>query len=86
MSTTQLARELRQSRASVNEHLAVLRNAGLLTSRRSGRSVLYRQTPMAEYVIGAQQDRGGVLRSTAPGTVVTASQVARTGPGESLAR
>lgn len=56
MSTTQLARELQQSPASVSEHLAVLRNAGLLTSRRSGRSVLYRQTPLAEYVIGAQQD------------------------------
>ena len=56
MSTTQLARELQQSPAAVSEHLAVLRNAGLLTSRRSGRSVLYRQTPLAEYVIGAQQD------------------------------
>lgn len=53
MSTTQLARELRQSPASVSEHLTVLRNAGLLTSRRSGRSVLYRQTPLAEHVVGA---------------------------------
>jgi DNA-binding transcriptional ArsR family regulator len=58
MSTTQLARELRQSPASVSEHLAVLRDAGLLTSRRSGRSVLYRQTPLAEFVVAAQQDTG----------------------------
>jgi DNA-binding transcriptional ArsR family regulator len=56
MSTTQLARELGQSRASVNEHLAVLRNAGLLTSRRSGRNVLYRQTPLAEHIVSAQHD------------------------------
>jgi DNA-binding transcriptional ArsR family regulator len=55
----QLARELQQSPASVNEHLAVLRNAGLLTSRRSGRSVLYRQTPLAEYIVNAQQDTEG---------------------------
>lgn len=58
MSTTQLARALGQSPASVNEHLAVLRNAGLLTSRRSGRSVLYRQTPLAECVVSAQPGTG----------------------------
>lgn len=86
MSTTQLARELRQSPASVNEHLAVLRNAGLLTSRRSGRNVLYRQTPLAEYIVGAQQDRAGALRSAAPGAAVVASRVARAGSGEDLAR
>lgn len=84
MSTTQLARELRQSPAAVSEHLTVLRNAGLLTSRRSGRSVLYRQTPLAEYVIAAQQDTGGVLPA-APGAAVMASPVAGTGPGEGRA-
>ena len=85
MSTTQLARELQQSPASVNEHLAVLRNAGLLTSRRSGRSVLYRQTPLAEYIVSAQQDTGGALRSTAPGAPVMASPLARPGPADRLA-
>jgi DNA-binding transcriptional ArsR family regulator len=54
MSTTRIARELGQSPASVNEHLSVLRNAGLVTSRRSGRSVLYRQTPLAEHFLRAQ--------------------------------
>jgi DNA-binding transcriptional ArsR family regulator len=85
MSTTELARELRQSPAAVSEHLAVLRNAGLVTSRRSGRSVLYRQTPLAEYVVSAQQDSGKVLRSTAPGAAVMASPAARTDPGEDRA-
>lgn len=67
MSTTQIARELGQSPASVNEHLAVLRDAGLVTGRRSGRSVLYRQTPLAEYLVRAQQETVRVLRSTAHG-------------------
>jgi DNA-binding transcriptional ArsR family regulator len=64
MSTTHIARELGQSMATVSEHLIILRDAGLVTSRRSGRSVLYRQTPLAEYIIRMQQDFGQVLRST----------------------
>ncbi|MCW2756333.1 MAG: transcriptional regulator, ArsR family [Nocardioidaceae bacterium] len=64
MSTTQIARDLGQSPASVSEHLAVLRDAGLVTSRRSGRSVLYRQTPLAEYVVRAEGDGEGALRSS----------------------
>lgn len=54
-STTQIAGELGQSPASVNAHLAVLRDNGLVTSRRSGRSVLYRQTPLAATIIGTQR-------------------------------
>ncbi len=64
MSTTQISRELGQSPAAVNEHLAVLRNAGLVTSRRSGRSVLYRQTALAECIVSVRQGTGDVLRST----------------------
>ncbi|MEA5358486.1 helix-turn-helix domain-containing protein [Amycolatopsis sp., V23-08] len=63
MSTTRIARELGQSPASVSEHLAVLRDAGLVTSRRSGRSVLYRQTPLAEHVLRAQL--GGIQDESA---------------------
>ncbi len=65
LSTTQFARELGQSPASVNEHLSVLRDSGLVTSRRSGRSVLYRQTPLAEYVVNAQDRGPGDERSSA---------------------
>ena len=46
MSTTQIARNLGQSAGSVNQHLAVLRESGMVTSWRSGRSVLYRQTAL----------------------------------------
>jgi DNA-binding transcriptional ArsR family regulator len=40
-STTQVARDLGLSTASISEHLSVLRRSGLVTARRSGRSVLY---------------------------------------------
>jgi DNA-binding transcriptional ArsR family regulator len=33
--------------ATVSEHLAVLREAGLVTAERRGREVRYRQTPLA---------------------------------------
>lgn len=48
MSTTQLARHLGQSPGSVSQHLAILRDSGLVTSWRSGRSVLYKQSPLGE--------------------------------------
>jgi DNA-binding transcriptional ArsR family regulator len=51
MSTTQLARELGQSPGSVSQHLSILRDSGMLVSWRSGRSVLYRRTPLAESII-----------------------------------
>lgn len=40
-STTQLARELGHSPASISQHLQVLRESGLATSQRVGRVVLY---------------------------------------------
>ena len=57
-STTHLARLLGQSPATVSEHLTVLRNTGLVTRRRSGRSVLYRQTAFAEHLIRSQARAG----------------------------
>lgn len=40
-STSQIARRLRVSPASVSEHVGVLRDSGLLASRRQGRSVVH---------------------------------------------
>jgi DNA-binding transcriptional ArsR family regulator len=57
MSTTHLARDLGQSPATVSKHLSILREGGMVTSWRSGRSVLYRRTPLAETVLAAMSRR-----------------------------
>lgn len=50
--TTQLARSLAMTTGAVGDHLAVLRRAGLLHRARSGRTVLYCRTPLAEALLG----------------------------------
>ncbi|MGY2877115.1 DNA-binding transcriptional ArsR family regulator [Marmoricola sp. URHA0025 HA25] len=57
MTTTQLARELGQSPGTVNQHLTVLKRNGLLSSWRSGRSVLYRRTALASSIIASSDHR-----------------------------
>jgi DNA-binding transcriptional ArsR family regulator len=42
---------------AVSAHLGVLRRAGLLTSWRAGRRVLYQRTPLATSIIAASSDR-----------------------------
>ncbi|MFF0472867.1 DUF5937 family protein [Streptomyces sp. NPDC004284] len=46
MGTTALAHLLGRAPSSVSAHLSVLRDAGLLTSRRYGHQVLYERTPL----------------------------------------
>ena len=53
LTTTQLARQLGQSPATVSEHLSVLRRSGMLSARRSGRLVLYYRTPLGSSVVAA---------------------------------
>jgi DNA-binding transcriptional ArsR family regulator len=52
-STLDLARRLRASPAGVSAHLGVLRRAGLVIGRRSGRAVLYGRTRAGERLIRA---------------------------------
>ena len=46
-TTTQLSRQLDLSPAAVSQHLKILKGTALVTSRRSGRAVLYQRTPAA---------------------------------------
>ncbi len=50
-STTAVAARLDMSPAGVSEHLTALRDAGLVTAGRHGRSVLYVRTPLAERLL-----------------------------------
>ncbi len=54
-STTTLARRHRLARATVSEHLSALREAGLVTTRRNGRAVLYRATTLGEALLAAPE-------------------------------
>jgi DNA-binding transcriptional ArsR family regulator len=52
-STSQLVALTGYGLGTVGDHLAVLRDAGLITRRRAGRSVLYTRTPAGMQVIAA---------------------------------
>lgn len=55
LSTTQLARRLEQSPATVSRHLSILRDSGMVVSWRSGRSMLYRRTALAGSLVRGQR-------------------------------
>ena len=50
-STTELARRMGVSAGGVSQHLGVLREAGLVSTQRDGRSVLYVRTPLADSLV-----------------------------------
>ncbi|MFI2352469.1 ArsR/SmtB family transcription factor [Streptomyces sp. NPDC019443] len=52
-STTELARRTGLSPAGVSQNLTALRNAGLVSAHRAGRSVLYARTAAAETLVKA---------------------------------
>ena len=51
-STSQLARAFGMATGAVGDHLAVLHRARLVERARSGRSVLYRRTPLGDDLVG----------------------------------
>jgi DNA-binding transcriptional ArsR family regulator len=52
-TTTDLARELSLSGATISVHLSILKSCGMVTSWRSGRRVLYQRTPLASSILSA---------------------------------
>jgi DNA-binding transcriptional ArsR family regulator len=52
-TTTALAGRLEMSPGTVSQHLKILKNAGLVTARRTGRAVLYQRTPLATRLLEA---------------------------------
>ncbi|MEP6625044.1 MAG: DUF5937 family protein [Acidimicrobiia bacterium] len=59
MSTTQLSDQLELSPPTVNAHLKALTNAGILSSRRDGRTVLYTRSALGNTLLGAGPDQAG---------------------------
>ena len=55
VSTTELARRLSVTPGAISQHLTALRAAGLVTSRREGRSVLYVRTPTADALVAGAE-------------------------------
>ncbi len=53
MSTTHLAHQLGVSAPTLSVHLSILRNAGVVASRRDGRAVLYHRTPLGTQLLTA---------------------------------
>ena len=56
-TTSSLAQRVDLAPATVSQHLAVLRDAGLVTAERRGREVLYRQTPLAAALLHSSPGR-----------------------------
>jgi DNA-binding transcriptional ArsR family regulator len=54
-TTTELALRLGVTPSAVSQHLQVLRTARLLNRTRSGRSVLYLRSPLADALVGAAE-------------------------------
>jgi DNA-binding transcriptional ArsR family regulator len=55
-TTTDLARELHLSGATVSVHLSTLKRCGMVTSWRSGQRVFYQRTPLAASILAAASD------------------------------
>ncbi|MGO9831099.1 MAG: autorepressor SdpR family transcription factor [Myxococcaceae bacterium] len=60
LSVGEVVERFAMSQPSISRHLAVLRNAGLVTARREGQNVLYRlDTTVMQDVVRALMDLGG---------------------------
>jgi DNA-binding transcriptional ArsR family regulator len=56
MSTTQIAAALELTAPTLNVHLHALRGAGIVSSRRDGRAVLYARTRLGEHLLAGAEE------------------------------
>jgi DNA-binding transcriptional ArsR family regulator len=56
LTTSQLAEQTEMSQPAVSQHLAVLRNSGLIEARRSGRMVFNTRTPLGHALLEGGDD------------------------------
>lgn len=69
-TTTELARELKISAASVSAHTKTLRSAGLIVTTRTGKSVLHAVTPLGDRLLqDAGRSQAGLLRRDRRGAI-----------------
>lgn len=61
-NTSDVARVVGTSLASVSQHTAVLRSAGLITTSRTGPAVLHTLTPLGRSLLEASSERGSSVR------------------------
>ncbi|WP_341865466.1 transcriptional regulator [Kitasatospora cheerisanensis] len=61
-TTSELARRLRVSAATVSAHTAALRGAGLISTTRAGKAVLHHRTALGSLLLG--------IRPAGPGPAV----------------
>lgn len=61
-NTTEIARLVGTSLASVSQHTAVLRSTGLITTSRTGPAVRHALTPLGRSRLQASSDRGFSVR------------------------
>ncbi|WP_218159504.1 helix-turn-helix domain-containing protein [Lentzea albida] len=65
-TTSQIARRLRVSPASVSEHVGVLRGSGLLASRRQGRGVVHSLTGLGSSLVAGDDAPWPAVNSAQP--------------------
>jgi DNA-binding transcriptional ArsR family regulator len=72
-TTSELARSVAISPAAASEHTAVLRDAGLVSTRRIGQAVLHTLTPLGVALVEGNKERLDGRSSASPRSAISAS-------------
>jgi DNA-binding transcriptional ArsR family regulator len=66
-TTTELARRLDISAATASHHATILRDAGLISTRRHGNGVLHTVTPLGSALLNGDRQRAATPTATSGG-------------------